>query len=127
MSTKIDKSPISAKLRFKGNRVEHWKCDSPEQLSSAIIENYQSTGLFPKVVTVDSSTVKVGGAVLSEKTLQRIASYQDENDEGLQSEIASLTELLIEIIHLEFGDERNKLFMMIVADQIDFLNSLKTA
>lgn len=73
-----------------------------------------------------SEPITINGAVLSPRTLQMIASYQDENNEGLDHEISSLTDLMIEMIHLEFGDERNKLFTTIVADQLELLKSLKT-
>lgn len=42
-----DSRPIRARLKFRGTRIEHWTCESRQQLSEALAENYQATGCMP--------------------------------------------------------------------------------
>lgn len=54
MEKKNNSRPIRARLKFKGNRTENWQCESREQLSQAIAENYQATGCMPVMIELEN-------------------------------------------------------------------------
>jgi hypothetical protein len=70
------------------------------------------------------SNITIKDAVLTPAALDFIALLQEDNGEGLFKFKSVLTDLMIDVIQQNFGDDKNETYIRYLADGIQLLNTL---
>lgn len=73
-----------------------------------------------------SNSIEINGCKLSPKAIDYIRSAQDEDNQGLKDMKNELTDMLVEMIQLKFGEEKSKSYISVLADTIELVHLLHT-
>lgn len=70
--------------------------------------------------------ITLNGITLTERAIDVIACFQHENNEELNNQKTLLADLLVEVVQQNVGDDKWIQFSKALADEIDFLNCLRS-